>query len=31
MKRKKLEKELEETNRDISEGFTDETLDRYSY
>jgi len=27
----KLEKELEETNRDISEEFTDETLDRYSY
>ena len=26
-----LEKELEETNRDISEKFTDETLDRYSY
>jgi len=30
-KRIKLEKELEETNRDISGEFTDETLDRYSY
>ena len=30
-KRKKLEKELEATNEEISEGFTDETLDRYSY
>ena len=30
-KKIKLEKELEETNRDISEEFTDETLDRYSY
>ena len=30
-KRIKLEKELEETNREISEEFTDETLDRYSY
>ena len=28
---KKLEKELEETNEGISEQFTDETLDRYSY
>ena len=27
----KLEKELEETNKEISEEFTDETLDRYSY
>ena len=30
-KRKKLEKELEEANEEISEKFTDETLDRYSY
>ena len=30
-KRKRLEKELEETNNVISEEFTDETLDRYSY
>ena len=30
-KRIKLEKELEETNREISEEFTDETLERYSY
>ncbi len=30
-KRIKLEKELEETNKEISEKFTDETLDRYSY
>ena len=30
-KRKKLEQELEETNGQISEEFTDETLDRYSY
>ena len=30
-KRIKLEKELEETNEKISEDFTDETLDRYSY
>ena len=30
-KRKKLEKELEEANEGISESFTDETLDRYSY
>ena len=30
-KRIKLEKELEETNKVISEEFTDETLDRYSY
>ena len=30
-KRIKLEKELEETNKEISEHFTDETLDRYSY
>ena len=30
-KRIKLEKELEETNKEISEEFTDETLDRYSY
>ena len=30
-KRIKLEKELEETNRDISEEFTNKTLDRYSY
>ena len=30
-KRIKLERELEETNRDISEKYTDETLDRYSY
>ena len=29
--RKKLERELEETNGEISEEFTDETLDRYSY
>jgi len=27
----KLEKELEEANAEISEEFTDETLDRYSY
>ena len=27
----KLEKELEETNKEISEEFTDETFDRYSY
>ena len=27
----KLEKELEETNKEISEEFDDETLDRYSY
>jgi len=27
----KLEKELEETNKEISEEFTNETLDRYSY
>ena len=30
-KRIKLEKELEETNNEISEDFNDETLDRYSY
>ncbi len=30
-KRIKLEKELEETNKEISEEFTYETLDRYSY
>ena len=30
-KRIKLEKELEKTNREISEEFPDETLDRYSY
>ncbi|WP_075507059.1 DUF6554 family protein [Prochlorococcus marinus] len=30
-KRIKLEKELEETNKEISEEFTDETFDRYSY
>ena len=30
-KRKRLEKELEETNNEISGEFTDETLDRYSY
>ena len=30
-KRKKLEKELEETNNEISEDFNDEILDRYSY
>ena len=30
-KRIKLEKELEETNNEITEEFTDETLDRYSY
>ena len=30
-KRIKLEKELEETNKEIPEVFTDETLDRYSY
>ena len=30
-KRKKLKQELEETNGEISEEFTDETLDRYSY
>ena len=30
-KKIKLEKELEETNKEISEEFTDETLDRYSY
>jgi len=30
-KRIKLEKELEETNNEISEEFTDETFDRYSY
>ena len=30
-KRIKLEKELEETNKEISEEFTDETLDRYNY
>ena len=30
-KRIKLEKELEETNKEISEEFNDETLDRYSY
>ena len=27
----KLEKELEEANTEISEEFTDETFDRYSY
>ena len=30
-KRIKLEKELEETNKEISGEFSDETLDRYSY
>ena len=30
-KRIKLEKELEETNKEISEEFTDETFNRYSY
>ena len=30
-KRQRLAKELEETNKEISEEFTDETLDRYSY
>ncbi len=30
-KKIKLEKELEETNKEISEEFSDETLDRYSY
>ena len=30
-KRIKLEKELEETNKEISDEFTDETLERYSY
>ncbi len=30
-RRIKLEKELEETNKVISEEYTDETLDRYSY
>ena len=30
-KRIKLEKELEETNKEITEEFTDEALDRYSY
>ena len=30
-KRIKLEKELEETNNEVSEEFTDETFDRYSY
>ena len=30
-KRIKLEKELDETNQEISEEFTDETFDRYSY
>ena len=30
-KRIKLEKELEKTNKEISEDFSDETLDRYSY
>ena len=30
-KRIKLEKELEETNKEISEEYTDETLDRYNY
>jgi len=30
-KRKQLEKELEETNNEVSEEFDDETLDRYSY
>ena len=31
IKKRRLEKELEETNNNISEEFTDETLDRYSY
>ena len=31
IKKRKLEKELEETNNNISEEFSDETLDRYSY
>jgi len=31
MKRIRLEKELEEANKEISDEFTDETLDRYSY
>ena len=30
-KKIKLERELEETNKEISEEFTDETFDRYSY
>ncbi len=30
-KRKELEKKLEETNNEVSEEFTDETFDRYSY
>ena len=30
-KRKRLERELEETNEEISEEFSDDTLDRYSY
>ena len=30
-KRKELEIQLEETNNEVSEEFTDETLDRYSY
>ena len=30
-KRKRLEKELEETNEEISEDFSNETLERYSY
>ena len=30
-KRKKLEQELEETNEKISDEFTDETIERYSY
>ncbi len=30
-RRIKLEKELEETNKEISEEYTDETLERYSY
>ena len=30
-KRRKLEKQLREANNEISEEFTDETLDRYSY
>ena len=30
-KRIKLEKELKETNKEISEEFTNDTLDRYSY
>ena len=30
-RRIKLEKELEETNKEISEKFTDDTIDRYSY